>query len=57
MPAALAGIIVAEGVKDADLVVVCVALAIIVTLTLQASTKRWLAQRLGLSEEEPLPPP
>jgi len=26
-----------------------------VTLTLQASTKRWLAERLGLSEEpEPL---
>ncbi len=57
VPAALAGIIVAEGVADADLVVVCVALAIIVTLTLQASTKRWLAHRLGLIEEEPLPPP
>ena len=56
VPAALAGIIVAEGVADADLVVVCVALAIIVTLTLQASTKRWLAHRLGLIEE-PLPPP
>ena len=52
VPAALAGIIVAEGVDDADLVVVCVALAIIVTLTLQASTKRWLAQRLGLIEED-----
>ena len=51
VPAALAGIIVAEGVKDADLVVVTVALAIIVTLTLQASTKRWLAERLGLSEQ------
>jgi NhaP-type Na+/H+ or K+/H+ antiporter len=31
-------------------VVVTVALAIIVTLTLQASTKRWLARRLGLAE-------
>ncbi len=51
VPAALAGIIVAEGVKDADLVVVTVALAIIVTLTLQASTKRWLAERLGLIEQ------
>ena len=50
VPAALAAIIVAEGVEDADLVVVTVALAIIVTLTLQASTKRWLAQRLGLIE-------
>ena len=57
VPAALAGIIVAEGVEDADLVVVCVAMAIIVTLTLQASTKRWLAHRLGLIEQEPLPPP
>ena len=54
VPAALAGIIVAEGVADADLVVVCVAMAIIVTLTLQASTKRWLAHRLGLTEQDPL---
>jgi potassium/hydrogen antiporter len=50
VPAALAGLIVAEGVDDADLVVVCVAMAIIVTLTLQASTKGWLARRLGLAE-------
>jgi cell volume regulation protein A len=55
VPAALAGIIVAEGVEDADLVVVTVALAIIVTLTLQASTKRWLAARLGLTEAAPAP--
>jgi potassium/hydrogen antiporter len=56
VPAALAGIVVAEGVADADLIVVCVAMAIIVTLTLQASTKRWLAHRLGLAEQDPLPP-
>jgi potassium/hydrogen antiporter len=55
VPAALAGLIVAEGVDDADLVVVCVAMAIIVTLTLQASTKGWLARRLGLGEENPPP--
>ena len=54
VPAALAGIIVADGVEDADLVVVCVAMAIIVTLTLQASTKRWLARRLGLVELTPI---
>jgi NhaP-type Na+/H+ or K+/H+ antiporter len=54
VPAALAGIIVAEGVEGADLVVVCVAMAIIVTLTLQASTKRWLARRLGLTELAPI---
>jgi cell volume regulation protein A len=53
VPAALAGIVVAEGVEDAELVVVCVAMAIIVTLTLQASTKRWLASRLGLAEQDP----
>jgi NhaP-type Na+/H+ or K+/H+ antiporter len=56
VPAALAGLIVAEGVDDADLVVVCVAMAIIVTLTLQASTKGWLARRLGLSEQPSTPP-
>jgi cell volume regulation protein A len=56
VPAALAGIIVAEGIDDADLVVVCVAMAIIVTLTLQASTKGWLARRLGLSEVTLLEP-
>jgi cell volume regulation protein A len=50
VPAALAGLIVAMGIEDADLVVVTVAMAIIVTLTLQASTKPWLARRLGLTE-------
>jgi NhaP-type Na+/H+ or K+/H+ antiporter len=54
VPAALAGIVVAEGVPDADIVVVCVAMAIIVTLTLQASTKPWLARRLGLVELTPI---
>jgi cell volume regulation protein A len=51
VPAALAGIILATpGVEHADLVAVCVAMAIIVTLGLQASTKPWLARRLGLGE-------
>ena len=50
VPAALAGIILARDIEGAELVVVCVALAIIVTLTLQASTKPWLARRLGLLE-------
>ena len=54
VPAALAGLVVAEGVADADIVVVCVALAIIVTLTLQASTKPWLVERLGLAAEPEL---
>ena len=50
VPAALAGIILARDIEGAELIVVCVALAIIVTLTLQASTKPWLAKRLGLIE-------
>jgi potassium/hydrogen antiporter len=51
VPAALAGIIVAMGIKDADLVVTTVALAVVVTLSLQATTKGWLARRLELLEE------
>jgi cell volume regulation protein A len=52
LPAALAGLIVALEIENADLVVVTVALAIITTLTLQASTKAWLARRLGLTESD-----
>lgn len=53
VPAALAALLVADSVPDADLVVICVALAVIVTLVLQATTKRLLAQRLGLLEAGP----
>ena len=56
VPAALAGIIVSMHVPNADLVVTSVALAIIVTLGLQSTTKRWLAQRLHLLEGDPQPP-
>lgn len=48
VPAALAGIVASSGVKDADIVVVAVAFAILATLALQTSTKEWLARRLGL---------
>jgi len=57
VPAALAGIIVSMRVPDSDLVVTSVALAIIVTLGLQSTTKRWLARRLGLLEGDVNPPP
>ena len=57
VPAALAGIIVSMHVPDSDLVVTSVALAIIVTLGLQSTTKRWLARRLGLLEGDVKPPP
>ena len=48
VPAALAGIMVGLDVPDANLIVVTVALAIIVTLSVQSTTKRWLARRLRL---------
>jgi cell volume regulation protein A len=50
VPAALAGIVVGLGVPDAEFVVTTVALAIVVTLALQAPTKPWLARRLRLLE-------
>jgi cell volume regulation protein A len=61
VPAALAGIIVAMGIEHSDLVVTTVAVAVVVTLTFQATTKRWLARRLNLLEDAeyvgPAPPP
>jgi cell volume regulation protein A len=59
VPAALAGIIVGMGVDDSELVVTTAALAIILTLTVQTTTKPWLARRLRLLEPQgrPSPPP
>jgi cell volume regulation protein A len=52
VPAALVGVLIAEGVPyEAELVTV-VALAIVVTLFLQSTTKAWLAQRLGLGYDQ-----
>jgi len=51
VPAALAGIIVAMGINHADLVVTTVAVAVVVTLALQTTTKGWLARRLDLLED------
>jgi cell volume regulation protein A len=48
--AALAGVMVGLGVEDANLIVTTVALAIVVTLALQTTTKAWLGRRLGLDE-------
>jgi potassium/hydrogen antiporter len=51
VPAALVGILVAEGVPyEAELATV-VAFAVVVTLALQSTTKRWLARKLGLVDE------
>ena len=55
VPAALAGIMVGLHVPDANLIVITVALAIIVTLAVQSTTKRWLAHRLRLVDTM-LPP-
>jgi cell volume regulation protein A len=55
VPAALAGVVIAEGVAYESEIITVVALAVIITLVLQASTKRWLAERLGLSETQPAP--
>jgi cell volume regulation protein A len=53
VPAALAGVVIAEGVPYETELITAVALAVVVTLVLQASTKSWLAERLGLKEPEP----
>ena len=53
VPASIAGLLVAQGVPAEDELVTVVALAVILTLVLQATTKGWLARRLELVEEAP----
>ncbi len=48
---ALVGLLAAEGVPNEEELFTVVALAIVVTLALQSTTKAWLARRLGLIEE------
>ena len=48
--AALAGLMVAREIPDAELIVTTVAVAIVATLALQTTTKTWLGRRLGLGE-------
>lgn len=50
VPAAVAGLLLAEGVEGAELATSMVALAIVVTLLLQATTAGVVARRLGLVE-------
>ncbi|MGH3048107.1 MAG: cation:proton antiporter, partial [Gaiellaceae bacterium] len=54
VPAALVGLLVAQGVQQESELITVVALAIVVTLLLQATTKAWLARRLDLNEPEPV---
>jgi cell volume regulation protein A len=53
VPASIAGLLVAQGVPAEDELVTVVALAVIVTLVLQATIKGWLARRLNLLEGAP----
>jgi cell volume regulation protein A len=48
--AALAGVMVGLDVPSSELIVTTVALAIVVTLGVQTTTKTWLGRRLGLEE-------
>lgn len=51
VPAALAGVLLARGVEGAELAAAMVALAVVATLLLQATTAAALARRLGLVDE------
>jgi cell volume regulation protein A len=55
VPAALVGVLAGLGVPDGDVFASVVALAIVLTLLLQALPARWLADRLGLLEAPPGP--
>ena len=55
VPAALVGVLAGLGVPDTDVFASVVALAIVLTLLLQALPARWLAGRLGLLEPHSRP--
>ena len=48
--AAIAGLMVARDIPDSELIVTTVAVAIVVTLAVETTTKTWLGRRLGLDE-------
>ena len=55
VPAALVGVLAGLGVPDGEIFASVVALAIVLTLLLQALPARWLAGRLGLLERQAEP--
>jgi potassium/hydrogen antiporter len=57
VPAALVGVLAGLGVPNNDAYASVVALAVIMTLILQALPAAWLARRLGLLDGEPPPEP
>lgn len=55
IPGALAGMLLARGVAQADRIAAVVFAAVLVTLLVQGSSTRWLAHRLDLLEPEDSP--
>jgi len=51
IPAAVASLLLADGVEGAEIAVSLVALAVLSTLLLQATTAGYVARRLGLIED------
>jgi potassium/hydrogen antiporter len=56
VPAALVGVLAGLGVPGSEVLASVVAVAIVVTLVLQAAPARWLGDRLGLLEPADEPP-
>jgi cell volume regulation protein A len=57
VPAAVASLLLARHVAGAEIAVSLVAIAVCATLLVQATTAAWLARRLGLLDEAPIPLP
>jgi hypothetical protein len=55
VPAALVGVLAGLGVPETEVFASVVALAVVLTLLLQALPARWLAERLGLLEPRTQP--
>jgi potassium/hydrogen antiporter len=53
IPAALSGMLIGMGVAYADIIAAITFLAILATLVIQASTTKWLAEKLHLLEAQP----
>jgi len=53
IPAALAGLLLGMKAPGAEMIASVTFIAILMTILIQASTTRWLAQRLGLLETKP----
>ena len=52
IPAALAGLLIGVGAPEAKLIASVTFLAVLMTILIQATTTRWLAQKLDLLVEE-----